>query len=157
MRVSERPPEPMSLRGHLLSGLGLLSLALFVYGPALLSGQVQFSPHSDLLPQHLATKQVLWDALQAGRLPLWRSDQLMGAPALTDPQALYLHPLQALFWLVEPLRAYGPTVFLELWLAALGAHALSRYARRLAGGGLLRRCGPTAVLQVDRDRVCGLV
>lgn len=115
----------MPLRGHLPPVAGLLAVAGFVYGPALLSSQVVFSPHSDLLPQHLAMKQVLWDALQQGRLPLWRSDQMMGAPAMSDPQSLYLHPLQALFWLVEPLRAYGPTLFLELVVSALGGYALA--------------------------------
>jgi hypothetical protein len=101
----------------------LLALALLVYGRLLAPGRVPYSPFSDLLPAHLPLKDVLWSQAWP---PLWRSDVMLGAPALTEPQALYLHPLQLAFWLLPPLRAFGPTLVLELWVAALGAYALAR-------------------------------
>lgn len=105
----------------------LLSLALLVFAPLLAPGRAPYSPYSDVVAQHLATKQVAWDALRrAGQLPLWRDDQFAGTPALTNPQALYLHPLQLGFWLLPPEAAIGPSFVLSFWVAALGCYALAR-------------------------------
>jgi hypothetical protein len=117
---------PADLRGHATAATILALLALGVYGQLLAPHRVPFSPYSDLLTTHLATKSILHDAAGARSLPLWRRDQMLGAPALTDPQALYLHPLQVLFLFLPPLRAFGPTILLELFCAALGCYALAR-------------------------------
>jgi hypothetical protein len=105
--------------------LALVAVALAIYGPLLEPGQFPFSKHSDLVMYAWPTKQVLYDALHEGRgLPLWRSDQLSGNVALTQPQALYTYPLHALYWVLPPLEAAGPTFWLELLLAGLGAYVL---------------------------------
>jgi hypothetical protein len=122
-RVAEAPAD---LRGHATAATILALLALVVYGQLLAPHRVPFSPYSDLLTTHLATKSVLHDAVASRSVPFWRRDQMLGAPALTDPQALYLHPLQALFFFLPPLRAFGPTIVLELLCAALGCYALAR-------------------------------
>jgi len=41
-----------------------------------------------IVAMHLATKGVLYDSLHSGHgLPFWRSDQLSGVPAFTNPES----------------------------------------------------------------------
>ena len=110
--------------------LVLVAIALAVYGPLLEPGQVPASRHSDLVMYGWPVKQVLYDALQEGRgPPFWRSDQFSGNVALTQPQALYTYPLHVLYWVVPPLKAVGPTFWLELLMAGAGAYVLGAVLR----------------------------
>jgi len=110
--------------------LALVAVALAVYGPMLEPGQVPVSRDSDLVMYGWPVKQVLYDALQEGRgLPFWRSDQLSGNVALTQPQALYTYPFHALYWVLPPLKAVGPTFWLEFLMAGVGAYVLGAVLR----------------------------
>jgi hypothetical protein len=123
-------PEPTStsaLRARLIAGATLCALALVVYAPLLLPDRAPYSAYSDILAEHLALKQVGYESWSKHHSwPLWREDQLAGAPALTNPQALYLHPLHAAFWFVSPLAALGPTLVLQFLVAAFGCYLLAR-------------------------------
>lgn len=112
-------------------------LAALVYFPLLEPGMAPFSPYSDIAAFHVGLKDVLYKALLAGELPLWRTDQMLGGPALTQPQALYLHPLQFLFLGLKPIHAFGLTFALELWLGAVGAYFMARALRVSHGSALL--------------------
>jgi len=68
---------------------------------------------------------------------LWRLDQLSGAPALANPQALYTHPLHALFALYPPEKVVGLVIWVEMLLAALGAYAAAGVLRLSPAGRLL--------------------
>ena len=99
----------------------LIAIAVVVYGMLLLPGHIPDATISDLISYGWPTKQVLYDSLQAGEgLPLWRSDQLSGGVAATQPQALYTYPLEFLYWFVHPLAAVGPSLWLHLLVAGLG-------------------------------------
>jgi hypothetical protein len=105
----------------------LVGVALLVYGMLLRPGHAPYSPVSDLIPYGLPTKQVLYDSLQAGRgLPVWRSDQLSGSVAATQPQSLYTYPLDFLYWILAPISAAGPSMWLHLLVAGLGCLAWGR-------------------------------
>ena len=81
-----------------------------------------FNRHSDLLAEHLGTQTVLYETWQHDRrLPLWRSDILGGAPALTNPQSLFTHPLHLPFLFDRPERVAGLVIWLQMVLGALGA------------------------------------
>ena len=96
-----------------VSGLGFI-----VWSP-----EVLFNRHSDLVAENIATQTVLHDSWTRGEwIPLWRDDQLSGAPAFTNPQASYSHPLHALFAFFPPARVVGLVLWLELALAAIGAY-----------------------------------
>jgi hypothetical protein len=113
-----------------------VAAAWAVYGDLLVSGPV-LTASSDVIAQHLGTKQVLYRSIQAGHgVPFWRADELSGAPALTHPQSLYTYPLHILFYLLPPERALGPT----LWLHFLAAG----FAYYLLGAAL--NLGPAARL-----------
>jgi hypothetical protein len=103
----------------------LVLLALLAYGQLLEPGATPYSPHSDLLAQHLAMKNVAYESLRVGEgLPHWKSDMLGGGPALTHPQALFTHPLQILFLIFEPTAAAGPTLLLHFLAMALSLQVL---------------------------------
>ncbi|MCP4603734.1 MAG: YfhO family protein [Proteobacteria bacterium] len=112
-------------RAHGIMLLGLVAIALIVYGELLWPGRVPYSPHSDVATHGLAIKEVLHQAVESNQFPpFWRSDQLSGGPALTQPQALYTYPLHLLFWFLPPLAAIGPTFWLHLLLAGIGCYTL---------------------------------
>ena len=105
----------------------LLGLAVLVFAPLLVPGRAPYSPFTDIVAEHLALKQLGFESWTAhGKLPLWRDDQWSGAPALTNPQALYLHPLHVLFWFLQPVAAFGPTLVLQFLVFACGCSLLAR-------------------------------
>jgi len=127
-RGRERRPQS----GRWSEALLLLAVALLVYGMLLRPGHVPYSAISDFIPYGWPTKQVLYDSLQAGRgLPLWRSDQVSGSVAATQPQALYTYPLDFLYWILPPRSAAGPSLLLHLLVAGLGCLV---WGRRLGLG-----------------------
>jgi hypothetical protein len=104
-----------------------MAVAVFVYGMLLRPDHAPYAAASDFVPYGWPTKQVLYDSLQAGQgLPLWRSDQLSGTVAITQPQALYTYPLDLLYWIVPPLSAVGPSLWLHLLIAGLGCLVCGR-------------------------------
>src|SRR5574337_1325112 len=81
--------------------------------------------HSDIVAYHLGVKEVLVRSWQAGRgVPYWRSDQLAGGPTLTNPNALYTHPLHFLFYVLPLTDAMGWTLWLHLVVGAGGYYVL---------------------------------
>lgn len=126
MSPGQRAKALWRTRPHALACAGLVLLSAVVLSPLLAAGRAPYSPYSDFVAQHLATKRVAYQSLHAGHgVPLWRDDQLGGSVALTNPQALYLDPLHALFWVLPPEAAVGPTFALLLLVAALGTYAFA--------------------------------
>ena len=103
----------------------LILLTGVSYGFLLTPNAVPYSRHSDIVAQHLAMKDVAYRSMQEGRgLPLWKSDQLAGGPALTHPQALFTNPFQLLYLFVQPTRATGPTLWLHFLTMAVAFQVL---------------------------------
>ena len=124
-----------SQRGGAAALLLLVVMACLGYGFLWSPGQLPFSPHSDDLAYNLSSKAALHRASIEGHgLPFWRSDQLSGGPALTQPQALYTYPFHALFHVLPPESALGPTIFVHVLLAGI--------ALWLLGGALGLGPGP---------------
>jgi hypothetical protein len=116
----------------LIIAIAFAGLGFLILRPAGL-----FNRYSDLLTYHLGTATVLYHAWQDDHvLPLWRSDELSGAPALTNPQALYTHPLHLLFALARPEQIVGLVIWLQMLLGALGAY-YAGFALRLSVPGRL--------------------
>jgi hypothetical protein len=119
-------------RRTLLAVLVLAVLAFVVYGELLRPGCLPDSPYSDIVPYHLAAQTVLHRSVAQGHgIPFWRADQLSGSPAFTNPNSLYTNPLHGLFYLVPPVAAMGPT----LWLHVLACGLAYLLAARVLGLG----------------------
>jgi Tol biopolymer transport system component/ketosteroid isomerase-like protein len=113
------PVTPQPKRGFVAVVAVIVLLALAGYGRLLRPGRVPYSIHSDLVSMHLGTKAVLYESLRRGDgIPFWRDDQLSGVPAYTNPESQYTYPLHALFWLLPPAAAAGPTIWLQLVVGA---------------------------------------
>ena len=118
-----------------VSGLGFI-----VWSP-----EVLFNRHSDLVAENIATQTVLHNSWTRGEgIPLWRDDQLSGAPAFTNPQASYSHPLHALFAFFPPARVVGLVLWLELALAAIGGYLAARALNLSIPGRVLTAKGPSS-------------
>lgn len=99
----------------------VLVFALVGFGHLLSPDSIPVSPYSDFVAQHIATKDVGRHAVLEGRFPWWRSDQLSGTPAATNPNSAYSYPLHVAFLLLPAERAYGLVLFLHFLLAGLAA------------------------------------
>ena len=122
----------------------LVCLCWVGYGQLLREGHVPYSRYSDDIAHNIATSYVLYEARRRGEsAPLWRSDQLVGGVAMTQPQALYTYPLRVFSWWVHPARWVGWAYWLEMlavagvfwWVG--GALGLSMGARLVMAVGAL--------------------
>jgi len=127
----------ISLYLSILAAALILMLALIAYGRLLAPGTMPYSPHSDMISQHLATRQVLYDSVNAGNgLPLWREDQFAGCAAITNLQSMYFFPPHFLFYLLPPQAAAGPTLWLNFIIAAVAFYVLGMALQLRFGGRL---------------------
>jgi len=70
-------------------------------------------------PQRLIAARIV----RGGELPLWNPYYLSGIPLLaTDPGRGFFYPFNIIFYLMEPLRAFGYASFLQLFLATAFMH-----------------------------------
>ncbi len=135
--------QPIPWKREALLLMLVVAIALVGFGFLLEPGTMPYSKHSDLIAEHLPLKYAAWRSVEAGEgLPLWRRDMISGGPALTNPQAVYLHPLQWPYLVMHPTVASG----FSLWLhfvcmgvsmlvlgAALGLGPLARVFMAVAG------------------------
>ena len=113
---------------NLVTSLAVVVVLAFVgYGYLWQPDKTLFSPHSDFVAEHVATKQVLYDSIQKGRgMPFWRSDEFSGYAGLINPQSQFTFPQQFLFFLMPPLAAVGGTFFLYFLTAGLAYYILAQ-------------------------------
>jgi hypothetical protein len=130
--------SPSRTRETCLVLAAVLLLSLAGYGRLLRRGEVPYSVHSDIVSMHLAAKTVLHDSIRSGGgLPFWRSDQMAGVPAFTNPESQYAYPLHVLFYFLAPAGAVGPAIWAQLVAGALAMYwvgavlGLGRRARLL--------------------------
>ncbi|MGD0058963.1 MAG: hypothetical protein ABSD58_06035 [Verrucomicrobiia bacterium] len=115
------------MKGLAISLATIVALAFVGYGFLWQPGRTLFSPHSDFVAEHAATKQVLYDSIRKGHgIPLWRSDEFSGYAGLINPQSQFTFPQQFLFFGEPPLVAVGGTFFLYFLTAGLVYYILAR-------------------------------
>ena len=125
--------EKLAPRETAIALATIILLAAGVYGFLWAPGKTLYSPHSDFVTLHLSIKAALYDSVHQGRgIPFWRSDQFSGYEALTNPQALYTHPLHVLFYFIPPLQAVGGSFWLH-FLAAGVAYYLVGWSLQVSG------------------------
>jgi hypothetical protein len=133
-----RDKRPNVFSQHIAPLALLVAIALLGLGFIITRPEGLLNVHSDLAAEHLATQTVFHDLWQAEhRVPLWRSDILSGAPALSNPQSLYTHPLHWLFAFYRPDRAVGLVVWLQMLLAGIGGYYIGVVLRLSAPARLL--------------------
>lgn len=74
--------------------------------------------------------------LHVGLLPLWNPYQFAGAPLLANGQSAVFYPLNVIFWIVDPARAFGWSAFIHSFLAAAFTYGLARHWGRTRAAAL---------------------
>ncbi len=105
------------MRVHLRSLLLLLALDLLFFHALLLKPDgILYSPHSDLIAEHIPAKRFLVRSFQqTGELPLWCPHLFAGSPFVHDIQVAIFYPPH-LVLLLLPEEAAGPALS---WLVVL--------------------------------------
>ena len=87
--------------------------------------QIIYSKHSDIIAQHLSLKAVGQRAIhEEGSLALWDPSMNGGAPALANPQSMYLFPFDLLYLMFPLEMATNLIVLLNVLLAGLAMYLL---------------------------------
>jgi hypothetical protein len=75
----------------------------------------------DAMAQYYPWRCFAHDAMQRGVIPLWNPYQFCGTPFVANSQSAVFYPPNALFYLLDPARAFGVCAALHLVLAGLFA------------------------------------
>jgi hypothetical protein len=136
-------------KATLLPFVGLAALVVAFFAPVLFTDRVLlpgefltgFHPFTSLAPSAETPWHILqWDALsqyypwrlfahhwlRRGIIPLWNPHEFCGAPFLANGQSAILYPLNLLFWLMDPARAFGWSAALHFFLAGCFTFLLAR-------------------------------
>jgi len=82
---------------------------------------------TSLIYTHLSTKQFLLREIATHHaIPLWNPYVFSGMPFWAHFESTILHPLDILFWIMPPEKAYGHTMFLHFVLSGLLMYLLAR-------------------------------
>jgi hypothetical protein len=71
----------------------------------------------DALAQYYPWRLFAHRELGRGVIPLWNPHQFCGTPFLANAQSAIFYPLNLIFWVIDPARAFGFAAWLHLWLA----------------------------------------
>jgi hypothetical protein len=105
----------------------LIAAGLLVLYPLWSSRGIVSSKHSDIILQHLSAKTIGQAAVaREAALPWWNPSMDAGLPALANPEAMYLFPLDWLFFVLPIDRATNLVILLNVLLAGLSMYLFSR-------------------------------
>ncbi len=93
---------------------------------------------ADFFSLHLGMKQFLYDQIQQYHtIPYWNPYVFGGMPFWAHLESTIFYPLDILFWLMPPERAYGYTVFFHVYLAGAFMFLFCRTIGIRASGALV--------------------
>lgn len=131
-------PTRSRLPYFVIPAVAYFFLCLLLFWPVLLPGRLLFG--SDFMMFFYPMKKFLREYfLETGTLPLWNPYLMCGMPFLADLQVSAFYPGGFLFYAMDPEKAFGVTVALHVWVAAVGMFlfavesGFSRPAAFLAG------------------------
>ncbi|MEK7282968.1 MAG: hypothetical protein AAB249_04090, partial [Acidobacteriota bacterium] len=106
-----------------LPGVLLAILLILAFHGALLGRRFYLR---DVSQNHLPLRACVTERLSAGSLPLWDPYHGGGTPLLANPNALVLHPITALFFILPFHAAFTASIVLQFVLLAAGGYLLAR-------------------------------
>jgi uncharacterized membrane protein YfhO len=103
----------------------LFILSLIFFKDIVLGGHLLFG--SDFVAFYLGMKQFLYDEIHLHRsIPFWNPYIFGGIPFWAHFESTIFYPLDFLFWILSPEKAFGYTVFLHVVLICLSMYFLAR-------------------------------
>ena len=105
----------------------------------------------DVSQNHYPVRGLVTERLRSGDLPLWDPLHGGGTPLLANPNALVLHPISLLFFVLPFDAAFVASIVLQFVLLAAGGYLLGRSLRlgreaSLLVAAVLSLSGPAASL-----------
>jgi hypothetical protein len=127
----------------------LLGLLLLLAFRGMLQGRLFYL--RDVSQNHYPVRAFVTERLRAGDLPLWDPFHGGGTPLLANPDALVLHPISLLFFVLPFDAAFVASIVLQFALLAAGGYLLGRSLRlgreaSLLVAAVLSLSGPAASL-----------
>jgi len=118
----------------LCSLLGVLCLILFK--DTILGGHYLLG--NDFVTFYMGMKQFLYDQVHKYHsIPFWNPYIFGGIPFWAHFESTIFYPLDALFWVISPEKAYGYTVFVHLVLSGIFMYLLTRSLRLSPAGSFI--------------------
>jgi hypothetical protein len=132
MPLHTRPPKPCALTRRTLAP----SLAIILLASAAVMWRILFGGHSlsggDLVNQYIPYKALIVEQIRAGEFPHWNPMTFCGRPLQGDIQVGVFYPPNAIFLILNPIRAFDWLTFFHfVWL---GWGALLFFRRILRDG-----------------------
>jgi hypothetical protein len=112
-------------RKDLVACCFLAFVSLFLFKDILISGHSLFG--TDFVSCYLGMKQFLYDEVRGHHsIPLWNPYLFGGMPFWAHFESTIFYPLDVLFLLMRPERAYGYTMLLHVSLTSISMYVLGR-------------------------------
>lgn len=112
-------------KDDLLALCVLLGFCLFLFRDIVLFNHFLFG--SDFVSGYIGYKDFLFRQFHGhGTVPFWNPFIFSGIPFWAHFESTIFYPLDALFWFMEPEKAYGYTMFVHFCLAGIFMYLLAR-------------------------------
>jgi hypothetical protein len=100
-------------------------IVLFLFKDILLENRLLFG--TDFFTAYLGMKQFLYNEIHNHHsIPFWNPFIFSGLPYLAHFESTIFYPLDLLFYLIPPERAYGYTIIVHVFLTFLGMYFLGK-------------------------------
>jgi hypothetical protein len=114
----------------------LCALSVIFFRDILLAGHLLFG--SDFVAFYLGMKKFLYSEWHLHRsIPYWNPYVFGGIPFWAHFESTIFYPLDLLFWIISPEKAFGYTVFFHLYLICLSMYLLGRTLGMGSSGSFL--------------------
>jgi len=118
-------PEKTPNRKDLFFTSGLVLICFFIFRDILFNGRLLFG--SDFIAFYLGMKQFLYDQIHANHsIPYWNPYIFGGMPFWAHLESTIFYPLNFLFLVMPPEKAFGYTMFIHFLLGSAFMFLLSR-------------------------------
>ena len=115
----------LSYRKDLPACCILAFVSFFLFKDIIINGHSLFG--TDFVSCYLGMKQFLYNELRVNHsIPLWNPYLFGGMPFLAHFESTIFYPLDFLFLLMHPEKAYGYTMFLHVFLTSASMYGLGR-------------------------------
>jgi len=121
---------------YLSIGLAWAIVVLALFREALLAGPDHVIGGNDVAYAYLPWLRFTVESAQRGIFPLWNPHVFAGTPFAGNPQTGLFYPATWLALWVGPERAFGLSIALHVWIAALGAYGWLRQIGATRAGAL---------------------
>jgi hypothetical protein len=103
----------------------MVAFCLYLFRDIIVAGHNLFG--DDFVLFYMGMKKFLYDEIQIHHeIPYWNPYIFGGMPFWAHFESTIFYPLGFLFWLLEPVRAYGLTMFVHLALAGIFMFLLAK-------------------------------